>query len=158
MATKIILRAGGTLRSGPEREMVDDYINRAALLARQTGFISVEEQAVDVRSCKSRAEETRKLFDSIPNTALCIALDERGKALTSRRIAGTFAQARDDGQSEIYLVIGAADGFAPDEIPQTVRKWSFGAQTWPHKMVRVMMAEQIYRALSILGGTPYHRD
>jgi len=80
MATKIILRAGGTMRSAPERDMVNDYINRAAILARQTGFISVEEQSVDIRNCKSRAEQTRKLFDAIPNTAVCIALDERGKA------------------------------------------------------------------------------
>ena len=146
------------MRSAPERDMVNDYINRAAILARQTGFISVEEQSVDIRNCKSRAEQTRKLFDAIPNTAVCIALDERGKALKSRQIARAFAQARDDGQNEIYLVIGAADGFEPSAIPKTVRKWSFGTQTWPHKIVRVMMSEQIYRALSIIAGTPYHRD
>jgi len=146
------------MRSGPERDMVNDYVNRAALLARQTGFLSVEEQAVDVRNCKSRADETQKLFDNIPNTALCIALDERGKTPTSRQIAQQFSSARDDGQSEIYLVIGAADGFDPNAVPKTARKWALGPQTWPHKMVRVMIAEQTYRALSILAGTPYHRD
>lgn len=146
------------MRSGPEREMVDDYMQRASLLARQTGFISIEEQAVDMRSCKSRKDETERLFDGIPNTALCIALDERGKTLTSRQIAKTLAEARDDGQSELYLVIGAADGFDPSSIPSGVRRWALGPQTWPHKLVRVMIAEQTYRALSILAGTPYHRD
>ncbi len=158
MATKLIIRAGGAMRAGPERDMVDDYINRANLLSRQTGFLAVEEQAVDVRSCKSRTEETQKLFESIPNSALCIALDERGKTLTSRQMAKHFAQARDEGHSEIYLVIGAADGFEPSAIPGHVRKWALGPQTWPHKLVRVMVAEQTYRALSILAGTPYHRD
>jgi 23S rRNA (pseudouridine1915-N3)-methyltransferase len=158
MAAKIIIRAGGSMRAGPERDMVDDYINRANLLARQTGFLSVEEQAVDVRSCRSREEETQKLFDSIPNSALCFALDERGKAFASRQMAKTLSQARDDGQAEIYLVIGAADGFEPSAIPASARKWAFGPQTWPHKLVRVMIAEQTYRALSILAGTPYHRD
>lgn len=146
------------MRAGSERDMVDDYINRASQLARQTGFLSVEEQAIDVRNCKSREEETSKLFDSIPNTALCFALDERGKAFASRQMAKTLSQARDDGLSEIYLVIGAADGFEPSAIPSTARKWALGPQTWPHKLVRVMIAEQTYRALSILAGTPYHRD
>lgn len=146
------------MRSGPERDMVNDYVNRANLLARQTGFLSVEEHAVDVRNCKSRREETERLFENIPNTALCIALDERGKTLSSRQIAKTLVQARDDGLSEIYLVIGAADGFEPSALPQNVRKWALGPQTWPHKLVRVMIAEQTYRALSILAGTPYHRD
>lgn len=158
MAAKIIIRAGGAMRAGPERDMVDDYIKRANLLARQTGFLCVEEQAVDVRNCKTREEETLKLFEPIPNTALCFALDERGKAFASRQMAKTLSQARDDGQSEIYLVIGAADGFEPSAIPSTARKWSLGTQTWPHKLVRIMIAEQTYRALSILGGTPYHRD
>lgn len=158
MATKIIIRAGGAMRNGPEREMVDDYINRAHLLARQTGFLSVEEQSVDVRNCKSRAEETQKIFEPIPNTALCIALDERGKPLTSRNIAKQFERASEDGLIEVYLVIGAADGFEPSAIPHHVRKWALGPQTWPHKLVRVMIAEQTYRALSILAGTPYHRD
>ena len=158
MATRIVIRAGGAMRNGAERNMVDDYINRANLLSRQTGFRSVEEQSIDVRNCKNRAEETRKIFEGIPNTALCIVLDERGKTPKSRDIAKQFAQARDNGESDIYLVIGAADGFEPSEIPQNKRKWALGPQTWPHKLVRVMIAEQTYRALSILAGSPYHRD
>ncbi len=158
MATKIIIRAAGSMRSGPERDMVDNYINRAHLLARKTGFLSVEEQAVDIRSCKNRVEETRKLFDPIPNTALCIILDERGKALNSREISKTFSKTRDEGHSEIYFVIGAANGFDQASLPKGLRKWALGPQTWPHKIVRIMIAEQTYRALSILAGTPYHRE
>lgn len=158
MATKIIIRAAGFMRTGSERNMVDNYINRAHLLARQTGFLSVEEQTVDIRSCKNQADETRKLLDPIPKTALCIILDERGKAQSSRDISQTFEKARNDGQSGVYLIIGGADGFDQNSLPKGLKKWALGPQTWPHKLVRVMIAEQTYRALSILAGTPYHRD
>ncbi len=146
------------MKSGPERDMVDDYLKRAALLTRQTGFLSIEEQAIDVRNCKNRKEETHRLFNGLPNSAVIIALDERGKTPSSRKIAADFAKFRDEGQSEVYLIIGAADGFEPKAIPTGVRRWALGSQTWPHKLVRVMIAEQCYRALSILAGTPYHRD
>jgi len=158
---KIVLRAGGVMRSGPEREMVDDYITRASGLARATGFISVTEDSVDLRAAKTRRDETLRLLDGVPNTARIIILDERGKTPTSRQIAKHFEAARDDGVAASYLLIGGADGFDPDTLrsaaPQVTR-WALGPQTWPHKLVRVMAAEQIYRALSILARTPYHRD
>ena len=155
---KIILRAGGIIRSGPERELTDDYIKRAQSLAKGTGFLSLEEQQVDMRSAKSRAAQTRLLFDAIPSGAKLVIFDERGKNPTSRKIAQSLGGWRDDGISQLYLIIGPADGFEPSEIPAGTVRWAFGAQTWPHKMVRLMAAEQIYRALSIHAGAPYHRD
>lgn len=155
---KIILRAGGIIRSGPEREMIDDYIQRAKGLARGTGFLGVEEQQVDLRSCKSREAETQTLLDDGPPGAKLVIFDERGKTPTSRQISKQFADWRDDGISQLTLVIGGADGFKPSAIPAGTTRWAFGPQTWPHKMVRLMAAEQIYRALSILARTPYHRD
>jgi 23S rRNA (pseudouridine1915-N3)-methyltransferase len=159
---KIILRAGGVLRNGPERELTTDYLTRAQGLARATGFLSVEEDGVELKGQHDRAAETRKLLSGIDPTAELIILDERGKSPTSREIAQHFARLRDDGVAASYLVIGGADGFDKATLremrPGRVTKWSFGAQTWPHKLVRVMAAEQIYRALSILAGAPYHRD
>jgi len=155
---KIILRAGGVIRSGPEREMIDDYIQRAQGLARGTGFLSVEEQQVDLRSAKTRTDETQSLLDDMPTGAKLVIFDERGKTPKSRQISTQFANWRDDGISQLVLVIGGADGFEPSAIPAGTMRWAFGPQTWPHKMVRVMAAEQIYRALSILARTPYHRD
>ena len=154
---RLILRAGGAMRSGPERDLTDDYLDRATRLARAHGFLSVTEEAVDVGKCSSRAEETRKILD-IPPGATLFVLDERGKALSSRELAQTLARLRDDGASAAIFAIGAADGFEPADIPPGARKISLGRQTWPHKLVRVMTAEQLYRALSILAGTPYHRD
>jgi len=101
------------------------------------------------------------LLDNIPNQARIIILDERGKTPKSREIAKHFAALRDDGIAATYFLIGGADGFDPDTLKSAaphVTRWALGPQTWPHKLVRVMAAEQIYRALSILAGTPYHRD
>jgi len=155
---KIILRAGGVIRSGPERAMIDDYMKRAQGLSRGTGFLGVEEQQVDLRSAKSRESETVTLLKDIPSGAKLIIFDERGKTPTSREISKHFASWRDEGHSQLILTIGGADGFEPSAIPQGTTRWAFGPQTWPHKMVRMMAAEQIYRALSILARTPYHRD
>ena len=155
---KIILRAGGIIRSGPERDLIDDYIKRANGLARGTGFTALEEQQVDLRRAKSRAEETQTLFQGLSTGCKIVIFDERGKNPTSRKIAQHLTTWRSDGISELAFLIGAADGFEPANIPEGSIKWAFGSQTWPHKMVRVMASEQIYRALSILAGTPYHRD
>lgn len=138
--------------------MIDDYIQRAQGMARGTGFLSVEEQQVDLRSAKSREIETQTLLGGLPAGAKLVIFDERGKTPTSRQISKQIANWRDDGISQTTLVIGGADGFEPSAIPAGTTRWAFGPQTWPHKMVRLMAAEQIYRALSILGRTPYHRD
>lgn len=158
---RIVLRAGGILRQGPERELTSDYIQRAQGLARATGFLGVEEDGVDLRGCSNRTQETQKLLAGVPDDAHLIILDERGKTPTSRVISKSLAGWRDDGRTATYWMIGGADGFDPHVLKKrsgTITRWAFGTQTWPHKLVRVMASEQIYRALSILAGSPYHRD
>ena len=155
---RLNVRAGGVIRKGPERVLVDDYIRRSEGLAKACGFLSVTETQIDLRSCKTRAEETQQLLGGMDPTHKLVVMDERGKSLTSRKIAQQLAAWRDDGISETHFVIGGADGFEPTDIPANAIRWSFGTQVWPHKLVRVMLSEQIYRALSILAGAPYHRD
>ena len=155
---KITLRAGGIIRSGAERDLIDDYLKRANGLARGTGFTSIDEQQVDLRSAKSRADETKILLHGLSSSSKLVIFDERGKTPTSRQISKHISNWRNGGITQLIFVIGGADGFEPDDIPAGTTRWAFGPQTWPHKMVRVMAAEQIYRALSILAGTPYHRD
>lgn len=155
---KITVRAGGVLRKGPERELIDDYLKRANGLTRTCGFQSISEQQVDLRKAKTRAEETEHLLDFKPVSVKTIVMDERGKAFTSRQLSKKLAQIRDEGHGELMIVIGGADGFEPDCLPKGVETWAFGIQTWPHKLLRVMLAEQLYRALSILARIPYHRD
>ncbi len=146
------------MRSSPERELVDDYLKRAGGLVQSCGFHSVSEEQVDLKKCKTRAEETEKITSARSTSHQYIVLDERGKSLTSRQIAKTLSRLKDDGISETIFVIGGADGFEPSNLPKNAMKWSFGAQVWPHKLVRIMLAEQVYRALSIMAGSPYHRD
>ncbi len=100
----------------------------------------------------------RALLAHIPDRAHVVVLDERGTALGSRAFAGKLGAWRDQGIADLVFVIGGADGL--DDVVQARADFTlaFGATTWPHKLVRVMLAEQIYRALCILGGHPYHRD
>ena len=144
------------MRSGPERELVDDYLARSTKLARSVGVLGVEESPVDVSRCSDRVEETRKIVGQPDNTEV-IVLDERGKSMTSRELAALIGRCRDDDK-DVVFAIGAADGFEPSALPRGARRINLGTLTWPHKLVRAMMAEQIYRALNILAGTPYHRD
>jgi len=156
---KIIIRAGGILRKGAEYDLVQDYLKRANGLARGCGFISVEDQGVDLSKCKTRTAETEQLlsFNAAPSDPIII-LDERGKTLSSREMTQQITRWRDDGAKSLHILIGGADGFEPSALPKGAVKWSLGRATWPHKLVRVMIAEQVYRALSILSGSPYHRD
>lgn len=155
---KLIIRAGGVLRKSPERELVDDYLKRANGLVARCGLGSIQEQEIDLKKCKDRSAETLKILSGFSNSSKLIVLDERGKTPTSRQIAGKLQQAQSDGFDNFVVAIGGADGFEPRAVPTGVEKWAFGTQTWPHKLVRIMAAEQMYRALSILAGTPYHRD
>ena len=156
---KIIIRAGGIIRKGPEFNLIQDYLKRANGLSRSCGFIGVEEIGIDLSKCKNRAAETDQLFSFAEKSSdPIVILDERGKDITSRQVATQMSRWRDDGVKNLHIVIGGADGFEPCHLPKGTVKWCLGRMTWPHKLVRVMISEQIYRALSILNGSPYHRD
>ena len=154
----IIIRAAGMIKSGPERTLIDDYVGRANVVGRNIGITNINESAVDIRAAKSRSAETDTILSVTKPGDVLVVLDERGKALTSRQMATQIAHWRDDGVGTLVFAIGGADGFEPSALPVNSVKWQLGKPVWPHKLVRVMIAEQIYRALSILAGTPYHRD
>ena len=87
-----------------------------------------------------------------------VALDERGRDLTSRDLASTFGRWRDDARTRLAFLIGGPDGHGDAVRARADLLLSFGRMTWPHRLVRVMLAEQLYRAATILAGHPYHRD
>lgn len=109
--------------------------------------------AVDVR----RAREGEALLAAVPHGARIVALDERGRSETSEAFASRLGRWRDDGVRTIGFIIGGADGLDESVRRKADLVMSFGALTWPHMLVRAMLAEQIYRAQSILAGHPYHR-
>ena len=145
----------GRLKDGPERSLTDDYLARAQPLARQLGFRGPEEH--EVASGAGLDAEGARLIARLPEGARCLRLDEAGDNLTSTEFARRLALWRDEGLRDTVFLIGGAEGFSPDVRRLVPKAIAFGAQTWPHRLVRAMLAEQLYRAMTILAGTPYHK-
>lgn len=155
---RILIAAVGRLRDQPEAALAADYIARAAASGRQLGFKAVELIEVEGKPQGDMRAEASALYKATPDGARKILLDERGAEWASRQLADKLARWRDDGLASAVFWIGGADGAAQSLKDQAEEKLAFGRQTWPHRLVRVMLAEQIYRAVTILSGAPYHRD
>jgi 23S rRNA (pseudouridine1915-N3)-methyltransferase len=153
-----LIAAVGRLRDGPEAALTADYLQRAAAAGRQLGFKSVDLVEVEGRPSGDARAEAGALFRATPDGARKILLDERGAEWASRQLAEKLARWRDDGVTCTTFWIGGADGVSQSVKDQADEKLAFGRQTWPHRLVRAMISEQIYRAVTILSGNPYHRD
>jgi 23S rRNA (pseudouridine1915-N3)-methyltransferase len=154
---RLHLCAVGRLRAGPERALVDDYLLRAERSGRPLGLGPVAEHEVEDKRGGGMAAEAALLSRAIPEGATLCTLDERGKTLSSPELADLLAGWRDAGRQDAAFVIGGADGLDPGLRAQADLVLSLGRMVWPHMLVRVMLAEQIYRAVTILAGGPYHR-
>jgi 23S rRNA (pseudouridine1915-N3)-methyltransferase len=154
---RLAVCAVGRLRTGPERMLADDYIARFNRTGRPLGLGPLAEHEVEDRRGGGMAAEAELLTRAIPQGALVVALDERGQMLTSPDLAQHLARWRDEGRGDAAFVIGGADGLAPALRDRADLLLSFGRMVWPHMLVRVMLAEQLYRAATILSGGPYHR-
>ncbi|MDR0807554.1 MAG: 23S rRNA (pseudouridine(1915)-N(3))-methyltransferase RlmH, partial [Gemmobacter sp.] len=145
------------LRNGPERDLLDDYTARFDRTGRALALGPLSEHEVEDRRGGGMAAEALLLGRAIPPGALVVTLDERGKPVSSPEFAALLAGWRDGGRQDAAFVIGGADGIAPDLRARADASISLGRMVWPHMLVRVMLAEQLYRAASILAGSPYHR-
>lgn len=154
---RVHLCAVGRLKTGPERALVDDYLTRFDRTGRPLGLGPATEHEVEDRKAAGMAAEAALLSRSIPSGALLAVLDERGAVLSSPDFAAELARWRDGGRQDVAFVIGGADGIDPALRAKADFALSFGKMVWPHLLVRVMLAEQLYRAATILGGGPYHR-
>lgn len=154
---KLHICAVGRLRAGPERALVDDYLDRLAKTGRSLGLGPAVEHEVEDKKNLGMAAEAELLSRAIPVGAVIVTLDERGRQMTSPDFAAQLGRWRDDGRQDVALVIGGADGIDPALRARADLSISFGAMVWPHMLVRVMVAEQLYRAATILAGLPYHR-
>jgi len=158
---RVLVLAVGRMKS-VESELCARYLKRAAQSGRNIGIRSIE--IVEIRESKAAEAGRRKLEESIalanviPEGAVIVLLDERGEALGSAAFAERVAQWRDGGQPAVAFVIGGADGIAENLRTRTRATLSFGNATWPHQLVRIMFLEQLYRAVTILSGHPYHRE
>ncbi len=152
---KLHLVAVGRLRKGPEKTMVDDYLDRFARVGRGLGLPPVTVTEVDAKGA-GMAAEGEAIARALPCGAALVLLDEHGRPVTSPEFAGQIAGWRDAAR-DVAFVIGGAEGLDPALRERAEAAISLGAMVWPHLLVRVMLAEQLYRAASILAGSPYHR-
>jgi 23S rRNA (pseudouridine1915-N3)-methyltransferase len=147
----------GRLRAGPERSLVDDYLARFDRTGRGVGLTLGTVNEIEDRRSGGTAAEAGLLRRAVPKGAILWVLDERGVQATSPGFASRVAEMRDAGHGDLAICIGGADGLDPDLRRTAALALSFGPMVWPHMLARVMLAEQLYRAASILSGSPYHR-
>jgi len=158
---RIVVAAVGRLKQGPETELSERYRKRAAQTGRQLGLRDIE--IIEIRESraddpgKRMLEESIALANIIPQGAAVVLLDLHGENMDSGRLATQLAQWRSDYKPAVVFVIGGADGLAASFKDKAQLRLSFGAATWPHQLVRVMLLEQLYRITTILSGHPYHR-
>jgi 23S rRNA (pseudouridine1915-N3)-methyltransferase len=153
--------AVGRLKPGPEKLLAEDYRTRAEGLGRKFGItkINVTEFAESQASSAAArmSEEAKLIASALPSKAFSIVLDERGKPMASEAFAGLLRRHLDGGTQDLAFVIGGPDGHAPETRDRAGLLLGFGPMTWPHRLVRVLLFEQIYRGLTIIAGHPYHR-
>ena len=158
---KIAVAAIGLLKSGPEKEMAADYEQRIPVLGRNagvTGFVVQDWPESKAGTADLRkAEEAKRLWSAVPADGLAIVLDERGKALSSPDFAAVLQQQANLGTKHLSFLIGGPDGHAVETRAKAFKTLSFGPMTFPHRLLRVMLFEQIYRAVTIIVNHPYHR-
>ncbi|PRD43821.1 23S rRNA (pseudouridine(1915)-N(3))-methyltransferase RlmH [Phyllobacterium phragmitis] len=158
---RISIFAVGRMKAGPERELAGRYFDRFAKAGSSLGLeFSGVGEVVESRAATAdqrKQEEAARLFEALDAGAGLILLDERGKMLGSEDFAGRIGRLRDDGQRQLILAIGGPDGHDPRLRARADLVLALGAMTWPHQIARILVAEQLYRAATILSGHPYHR-
>lgn len=154
---RVDVAAVGRLGRSAEAGLAADYLKRAGQTGRSLGLGPFELIEVEARS-GGKVKEAEALLGQIAPGAVVFACDERGPDLPSRDFAARLGRVRDDGAPRAVFVIGGADGLHDDVRARADHLIGFGAWTWPHALARVMLAEQLYRATTILAGGPYHRD
>src|ERR1700758_4988477 len=153
---RIVVIAVGRLKQGPERELAERYAKRFEESGRKLGFRSLDIREIAesrAREAQARiAEEAAAISAAIPQNCVLVTLDERGENIGSQALALRLGRWRDQSIPNTVFVIGGADGLSPELGAKEKFRIAFGAATWPHQLVRVMLLEQLYRAATILAG------
>ncbi len=159
---ELIVSAIGRLKKGPEQDLVSRYLDRAAKSGRSLGFSGPTHlehpESRAQTSAQRKQQEAQTLLQKVSDGARLIAFDERGKSISSQDFANHLANWRDNGAGACAMVIGGPDGLDHDLRDRADLVLSFGKLTMPHQLARVLVLEQVYRAITILSGHPYHRE
>ncbi|MEP4769398.1 MAG: 23S rRNA (pseudouridine(1915)-N(3))-methyltransferase RlmH [Roseibium sp.] len=151
----------GRMKSGADKDLFDRYMDRARKTGRGLGITDVAlSESAESRAQRPddrKTEEARILLQNIPAGAKLVALDETGRSLTSPAFSDKLEAWKNDSVPEIIFAIGGADGHGPEVLARADLKLALGSMTWPHQIARILLAEQVYRAMTIQSGHPYHR-
>lgn len=153
----ITILAIGKSRNSAEDGIILDYLDRFKKAAKPHGINGITIKEFEARQ-SDKKQEAELLLKAIPKSSYVIALDERGKTITSREFADKLSGLRLDAHPDLTFIIGGADGLEHSVIQRSDYLLSFGKMVWPHMLARLLLSEQLYRAATILSGTPYHRD
>jgi 23S rRNA (pseudouridine1915-N3)-methyltransferase len=159
---RIVVAAVGRLKQGPERELAERYRKRAADAGRSAGvsafdIIEIKESRAG-DAARRMLEESIAIANIIPDDGIIAILDERGESMSSSAFAGRLQGWRAQDRPAVAFIIGGHDGLAPSLREKSNLAIAFGTATWPHQLIRIMLLEQLYRAVTILAGHPYHRS
>jgi 23S rRNA (pseudouridine1915-N3)-methyltransferase len=151
----------GKLKSGPEKLLAEDYASRIEAFGKKAGIKSLkisdwaESQRADV--ALRIGDEESQLWSAVPTSAHVIVLDERGKSTTSEQFSASLRKVMDRGVSDVVFMIGGPDGHSAATREKANELMALGPMTWPHRLLRIMLLEQIYRSVTIMLNHPYHR-
>jgi 23S rRNA (pseudouridine1915-N3)-methyltransferase len=158
---RIVVAGVGRLKQGPERELAARYHKLAASTGRSAGINGFD--IIEIRESRASdparrmTEESIAIANVIPEDGVIVILDERGESMSSPSFAGRLQGWRAQNKAAVAFIVGGHDGLAPTLREKAELTIAFGAATWPHRLARIMLLEQIYRAITILAGHPYHR-
>lgn len=159
---RLTILAIGRLKAGPEQELCARYLDRLAKAGPSVGLdyagLSEGPESRGPTVAERKRDEAGRIVGALPERAALIALDERGRDLATADLSGRIARLRDEGRRDLAFVIGGPDGLDDSLRARADLVLSFGRLTWPHQLVRVMLAEQLYRVATVLSGHPYHRE
>jgi 23S rRNA (pseudouridine1915-N3)-methyltransferase len=158
---RIVVAAIGRMKQGPERELAERFRKRAVASGRSTGLRDID--IIEIKESRAGDAQRRMLEESIaianviPDKAVTVILDERGESMNSASFAGRLQGWRSEDRPAVIFIVGGSDGLATSLRENAHLRLAFGTATWPHQLVRIMLLEQIYRAVTIISGHPYHR-
>ena len=159
---RLAIIAIGKMKKGPETELVSRYADRIRQIGQVIGASSLDITEIPesraTNATQRKEEEYQAMLAKLPENGLVYILDERGKTISSVTFSDQLQQAASHGVKQISFIIGGPDGLSKTWRQSGHRIFSFGALTMPHQLVRVLLAEQLYRACSIASGHPYHRE
>ncbi|WP_455474361.1 23S rRNA (pseudouridine(1915)-N(3))-methyltransferase RlmH [Bartonella sp. B30(2025)] len=158
---QISIFAVGRMKKGAEQKLVQHYLDRFSKSSGAVGFrFKILQEIPESRAqtaCQRMEEEGKKLIEFLPEKCRLIVLDERGKSISSSVFAEKLISYRDGGVRDLVIALGGHDGHSEQTRSRSDFLLSFGSMTWPHQIARILLVEQLYRAITIVNNHPYHR-